>query len=609
MYERLATVHASTPAGRSPTRSRPSRGRSLDGAGRERARPGSPSAAGDAVRRGRRAPACSASCPALLGGRVERGLVVHPRALRAHRRGGPGRPAGAGFEAFVAEVPDAEEAKTAEVAAFLLGGARPGRLHPHRRGRRRRRRRDHRPGRVRGRDLAARASGSCRCPRRCSAWSTPRSAARPASTPPRARTSSARSTRRPGCCATWRRWRRCRRNDFVAGLAEVVKCGFIADPAILDLSRPTRTRPRGPTVASAARARRARRPVKADGRRRGPQGVLAARDPQLRAHLRRTPSSRSSATPGGTAPRSASAWSTPPSSPGWPAGWTTRWRTGTAASSAASGCRSPTGATAGRSCYARCGGTRRPAGPAAVRRARRSRAPEPAGGTGPGAAVGRVRGGLPRLKTRLAGALPGCADAAEPRAVGPADARGCRGGSQRVRPPLVDRRRVGDRRRMWDIRRASTATSTCSSCERTSWRSRGGSVGWDLQAADPPGALRPWRPGEVLPEAVHDIWCRRTPTSPWCLQIMVDDAENGLWRYRRDARIRRPVVALDGPASGDGQRVLAPEVQLLHKSRNPRPKDEADLLAVRPSLSPTRKRWLKEALSLVAPGHPWLGCL
>ena len=25
------------------------------------------------------------------------------------------------------------------------------------------------------------------------------------------------------------------RNDFVAGLAEVVKCGFIADPAILDL--------------------------------------------------------------------------------------------------------------------------------------------------------------------------------------------------------------------------------------------------------------------------------------------------------------------------------------------------------------------------------------
>ncbi len=133
--------------------------------------------------------------------------------------------------------------------------------------------------------------------------------------------------------------------------------------------------------------------------------------------------------------------------------------------------------------------------------------------------------------------------------------------------------------------------------------------GWDLQAADPPGALRPWRPGEVLPEAVHDIWCRRTPTSPWCLQIMVDDAENGLWRYRRDARIRRPVVALDGPASGDGQRVLAPEVQLLHKSRNPRPKDEADLLAVRPSLSPTRKRWLKEALSLVAPGHPWLGCL
>ena len=79
------------------------------------------------------------------------------------------------------------------------------------------------------------ASGSCTCRRRCSAWSTRPSAARPASTPPRARTSSAPSTRRPACCATWRRSTTLPRNDYVSGLAEVVKCGFIADPAILDL--------------------------------------------------------------------------------------------------------------------------------------------------------------------------------------------------------------------------------------------------------------------------------------------------------------------------------------------------------------------------------------
>ena len=42
-----------------------------------------------------------------------------------------------GFEAYAAEVPDAEEAKTAQVAAFLWGVLGPGRVHPLRRHRRR----------------------------------------------------------------------------------------------------------------------------------------------------------------------------------------------------------------------------------------------------------------------------------------------------------------------------------------------------------------------------------------------------------------------------------------------------------------------------------------
>jgi hypothetical protein len=31
---------------------------------------------------------------------------------------------------------------------------------------------------------------------------------------------------------------------------------------------------------------------------------------------------------------------------------------------------------------------------------------------------------------------------------------------------------------------------------------------WELWAADPPGTLRPWARGEVLPREVHDVWCR-----------------------------------------------------------------------------------------------------
>ena len=59
--------------------------------------------------------------PGLLGSGVERVLVIHPRALRATGEAVRDDLAAQGFSAFVAEVPDAEEAKSAEVAAFLWG--------------------------------------------------------------------------------------------------------------------------------------------------------------------------------------------------------------------------------------------------------------------------------------------------------------------------------------------------------------------------------------------------------------------------------------------------------------------------------------------------------
>ena len=135
--------------------------------------------------------------------------------------------------------------------------------------------------------------------------------------------------------------------------------------------------------------------------------------------------------------------------------------------------------------------------------------------------------------------------------------------------------------------------------------------GWDLHVADPPGAgvLRPWPRSEVLPPPLHDIWCRRTPTSPWALQLMVDDTDDADWVYRRDHRIRRPVPELYGPASTPRRPVLAPEVQLLGKSRTPRPKDVADFECVADALGGPQRTWLREALSTVAPEHDWLAAL
>jgi hypothetical protein len=68
--------------------------------------------------------------------------------------------------------------------------------------------------------------------------------------------------------------------------------------------------------------------------------------------------------------------------------------------------------------------------------------------------------------------------------------------------------------------------------------------GWQWQAADPPGSLRPWQPGERLPAGVHDIWCCPGPSAPWRIQVMLDGSSGNDWVSRRDERIRRPITSI-----------------------------------------------------------------
>ncbi|WP_330240694.1 nucleotidyltransferase domain-containing protein [Streptomyces sp. NBC_00525] len=129
--------------------------------------------------------------------------------------------------------------------------------------------------------------------------------------------------------------------------------------------------------------------------------------------------------------------------------------------------------------------------------------------------------------------------------------------------------------------------------------------GWDWWAADPPGTLRPWHPGETLPAAVHDLWCRPGPDEPWRLQFMLDEVAGGDWVYRRDPRVRLPLARL-GRVSDEGIPYLAPEVQLLYKSRSRRPKDERDFEEALPALDDHARAWLTETITLTeSAAHPW----
>ncbi|MFD9396352.1 nucleotidyltransferase domain-containing protein [Streptomyces sp. NPDC060000] len=129
--------------------------------------------------------------------------------------------------------------------------------------------------------------------------------------------------------------------------------------------------------------------------------------------------------------------------------------------------------------------------------------------------------------------------------------------------------------------------------------------GWQWWAADPPGSLRPWAAGEVLPVGVHDIWCRPGPDDPWRIQVMLDESCGQEWVSRRDLRVRRPISTL-GAASADGVPCLAPDVQLYYKAKAPRPKDEEDFDAALPVLTGQQRRWLIHAIAETYGPHPWI---
>jgi hypothetical protein len=128
---------------------------------------------------------------------------------------------------------------------------------------------------------------------------------------------------------------------------------------------------------------------------------------------------------------------------------------------------------------------------------------------------------------------------------------------------------------------------------------------WDVQVAAA-GKLSPWDGRIPNPELnENNMWCRPTPKDPWAMDLTVSDGDAICWTYRRDREIQIPGV--DAVlVNADGVPYLAPELQLLFKSKHLRSKDTVDARKVIPRLSDARREWLSQHLSM---GHPWRGLL
>ena len=127
--------------------------------------------------------------------------------------------------------------------------------------------------------------------------------------------------------------------------------------------------------------------------------------------------------------------------------------------------------------------------------------------------------------------------------------------------------------------------------------------GWDLHVVTRAGELQPWR-GELLDPLVHELRARRSRDDAWTCELLLDDADGDRWVFRRDPRVARPLAEIG--LARNGLPVLAPEIVLLFKAKDPGAKDEADLEVALPLLQPAARAWLARALDVAHPGHPWL---
>jgi hypothetical protein len=124
---------------------------------------------------------------------------------------------------------------------------------------------------------------------------------------------------------------------------------------------------------------------------------------------------------------------------------------------------------------------------------------------------------------------------------------------------------------------------------------------WELHVAAA-GELLLWG-GEPLEVARHqnNVWCRLRADGPWVLDVTISEGSDDSWIYRRDPTIHVP-WGMAVLRTAEGIPYLAPELQLLYKSKGMRPKDDVDAAEVIPSLD-ARQRGL---LSRLLPSkHPW----
>jgi len=120
------------------------------------------------------------------------------------------------------------------------------------------------------------------------------------------------------------------------------------------------------------------------------------------------------------------------------------------------------------------------------------------------------------------------------------------------------------------------------------------------KAAD--GKLLPWPRDEVLRLPDHEI--HASTANGMKVELLLNERRDDVWLFRRGASIELSMARAF--RRRQSVPVLAPEIVLLYKSKNPRATDDDDFAAALPSLDDESRAWLRSALTRTDGPRRWL---
>lgn len=125
---------------------------------------------------------------------------------------------------------------------------------------------------------------------------------------------------------------------------------------------------------------------------------------------------------------------------------------------------------------------------------------------------------------------------------------------------------------------------------------------WNLQKVVK-GEFHHWK-GEYLELPIHEI--HGTSETGARIEILLNESNEFEWVFRREPSISRQLKDIKW-VSKLGIPYLNPEIVLLYKAKNPKPKDEEDFMRAKNLLNEESRIWLKKGLEAHVPGHHWIG--